>query len=101
MEQQLFWDCNGLTTKLVCVGKGGGQWRKVQESAWKRLETSLEVQWLTLQVPLAGGAGSILGWGTEISHAAYNGRKIKKDRKVAPTQPSCFSQERCCSRMAH
>ena len=62
-EQQLLWDCNGLTTKLVRVRKGGSQWRKVQDSAWKRPETSLEVQWLTLQAPSAGGAGSIAGRG--------------------------------------
>ena len=90
MEQQLLWDCNRLTTKLVCVRKGGSQWRKVQDSAWKRLETSLEVQWLTLQAPSAGGAGSIAGRGTEISHAAYNGRKKKKDRKGCSHQALFF-----------
>ena len=86
-EQRLLWDCNGLTTKLVRVRKGGSQWRKVQDSAWKRPETSLEVQWLTLQAPSAGGAGSIAGRGTEISHAAYNGQKKKGQKRLFPPSP--------------
>ena len=39
--------------------------------------TSLVVQWLRLGASTAGGAGSIPGPGTKISHAAWYGQKIK------------------------
>ena len=55
------------------------------------MEASLAIQWLTLQAPTAGGAGLTPGQGTEISHAAQNGRKKKKGiEKVAPTKSSSF-----------
>ena len=38
--------------------------------------TSLAVQWLRLHAPNAGGTGSIPGWVTKISHAAW--RKVNK-----------------------
>ena len=37
--------------------------------------TSLAVQWLKLCASIAGGMGSISGWGTKILHAAWRGQK--------------------------
>ena len=43
---------------------------------------SLAVQWLGLQASIAGGAGSIRGWGTKILQAPRSGqKKRKKERK--------------------
>ena len=39
--------------------------------------TSLEVQWLILRAPNAGGMGSIPGRGTQIPHAAWPKKKKK------------------------
>ena len=44
-------------------------------------ETSLEVQWLRLHAPNAGGTGSNPGRGTKIPHAAWCGQKKKKTLK--------------------
>ena len=40
-----------------------------------KLGSSLAVQWLRLWASTAGGAVSILGQGTEISHAEWHGQK--------------------------
>ena len=39
------------------------------------------VQWLGLRTSNAGGMGSIPGRGTKIPHAAWRGKKKKKERK--------------------
>ena len=39
--------------------------------------TFLAAQWLRLCASNAGGAGSILGWGTKSPHAAWWGQKKK------------------------
>ena len=41
------------------------------------LGTTLEVQWLRLHASTAGGAGSIPGQGTKITHAARHSQKKK------------------------
>ena len=43
--------------------------------------TSLAVQWLTLGTSIAGGVGSIPGWGTKIPQAVRCGQKIGKKKK--------------------
>ena len=45
------------------------------ESRKERAGTSLAVQWLRLYTPNAQGMGSIPGWGTRVSHAAWCGQK--------------------------
>ena len=46
--------------------------------------TPLAVQWLRIHASIAGGAGSIFGWGTEILHAAQYDQKIKIKKKDLP-----------------
>jgi len=40
------------------------------------------VQWLRLHAPIAGGMGSIPGWGTKIPHAVKSSKK--KERNYVP-----------------
>ena len=40
--------------------------------------TSLAVQWLGHFPSIAGGMGSIPGWGTKVPHATQCGKKKKK-----------------------
>ena len=47
-----------------------------------RLGTSLVVQWLRLWTSIAGGSVSILGQGTEISHAERHGQKKQLIKKL-------------------
>ena len=42
------------------------------------------VQWLELNAPIAGGVGSIPGWGTKIPHAVKSSKKRKKERNYVP-----------------
>ena len=44
--------------------------------------TSLAAQWLRLRSLNAGGAGLIPGWGTNIPHAAWSGKKKKRKKKI-------------------
>ena len=39
--------------------------------------TSLVIQWFSFSTSIAGGAGSIPGWGTKIPHAVWCSQKIK------------------------
>ena len=51
----------------------------------KETGTSLEVQWLWLHAPNAGGTGSIPGCGTKIPHAIPRGQKKKKKKEIKET----------------
>ena len=64
----------GLCSTVVYIS-----WKKFMYK-WTR-GTSLAVQWLQLHVSIAGGTGSIPGWGPKIPHAAHCGQK-----KNGPTQ---------------
>ena len=48
---------------------------------YKRIGTSLVVQWLRLHTSTAGGVGSIPGWGTKIPHAMGRSQKKKKKKE--------------------
>ena len=52
----------------------------------KTFRTSLAIQWLRPQASIAGGMGSIPGWGAKIPHATGSGQKInfKKLMKKNP-----------------
>ena len=50
--------------------------------------SSLEVQWLGLCAPTAGGMGSIPGHGTKIPQAAWRGQKKKNKEKTLQTSQS-------------
>ena len=56
------------------------------------LETSLMVQWLGLHTSTAGGAGSIPGLGTKISHAKWQGLPYPAEKDVYQLGPSRSSR---------
>ena len=51
-----------------------------EEQSWG---TSWAVQWLRLCTSIAGGLGSIPGWGTKIPHATRCSQKEKKRTEVS------------------
>ena len=53
-----------------------------------KIRTSLMVQWLRLCTSNAGRAGSILGRGTKIPHASWQGQKKKTDKNPRAPSPS-------------
>ena len=56
--------------------------KKIFNTKKKKKRASLVAQWLRLHTSTAGGAGSIPGRGTKISHAVQHSQKIlKKKRK--------------------
>ena len=67
---------------MLCSGTGDqrGSLHRVVYLNWvlkyRKEETSLGVQWLSLWVPNAGGTGSIPSQGTKIPHATWCGRII-------------------------
>ena len=61
-----------VSDQLVLVFFWDNEYVLEQDSAdrdFSEIGTSLTVQWLRLQVPTAGDAGSIPGWGTKIAQA--------------------------------
>ena len=55
------------------------------------------VQWLSLYASSLRGAGTILGWGTKISHAAWRSQKKKENKGSTCTTMMPMRDPGCCS----
>ena len=73
---------SSLVLKCDCyfVTMEFGEW--LINNYFKKLGTPLAVQWLGLRASTAGGAGSIPGPGSGITHAAQRSQKEEKRKKI-------------------